>query len=115
MKQILLYIWQLPQNILGLILWLIVGKDRIRAGVYHWKLKGSISLGCLIFLDENATNYVLRHEQGHQVQSRYLGPLYLLVIGLPSIIWAGIVYPIVKGDYYRFYTEKWANQLGGNG
>jgi hypothetical protein len=30
---------------------------------------------------------VVRHEAiGHGTQSRYLGPLYLLVIGLPSII-----------------------------
>ena len=40
-----------------------------------------------------------------------LGWLYLIVIGLPSILWAWL------GDddkcYYSFYTEFWANDLMG--
>jgi hypothetical protein len=45
-----------------------------------------------------------------------LGPLYLLVIGLPSLLWAwlGDNYREKHGvSYYDFYTEKWANKLGG--
>lgn len=60
---------------------------------------------------------VTKHEAlGHGTQSRILGPLYLLVIGLPSIIWAwmyGAVIPYTKNGYYRFYTEKWADKLAG--
>ena len=38
-------------------------------------------------------------------------PLYLFVIGIPSIMWAWL------GDdnkcYYDFYTERWANKHAG--
>jgi hypothetical protein len=58
----------------------------------------------------------VRHEYGHQVQSKIFGPIYLLVIGLPSIIWAGMYGVIIKpthNGYYKFFTEKWADRLGG--
>ena len=58
----------------------------------------------------------LMHEYGHTIQSQKLGPVYLLVIGLPSLIWAGCFekYRIKhKKSYYGFYTEKWADKLGG--
>ena len=57
----------------------------------------------------------VRHEHGHQIQSKILGPLYLLVIGIPSLIWAWLYGPVIKytrNGYYRFYTEKWADKLG---
>ena len=45
-----------------------------------------------------------------------LGPIYLIVIVIPSCLWAwlGEKYR-EKNDvsYYAFYTEKWANKLGG--
>jgi hypothetical protein len=40
----------------------------------------------------------------------------LLVIGLPSIIWAtlyGWVIPYSHNGYYRFFTEKSADKLAG--
>lgn len=67
-----------------------------------------------IFLSFRATERILKHEIGHTKQSLYLGPLYLIVIGLPSIVWAFIQSRWMKDcDYYSFYTEKWANRLGG--
>lgn len=119
--QILLYIWQLPQNILGLILrvfWkldnTILYKDKtIRVCK---KFPGNISLGdtvmvCKYPYNKNTWNTV-KHEWGHTRQSLYLGPLYLIVIGIPSFLWA-IIYKWLKKDYYWFYTESWANKLGG--
>ena len=53
---------------------------------------------------------------GHARQSRMLGWLYLLVIGLPSIVWAalyGWLIPRCENGYYKFYTEKWADKLAG--
>ena len=65
---------------------------------------------------EEQLERVLKHESGHQVQSFILGPLYLLVIGLPSIVW-NVCFRKYRAkyqiSYYDFYTEKWANQLGG--
>lgn len=58
-------------------------------------------------------NFIKDHEWGHTRQSLYLGPLYLLIIGLPSIIWAMIHTPNSKKSYYFFYTERWADKLGG--
>jgi hypothetical protein len=49
---------------------------------------GAVSLGQFIFIFSRYGNvsYIERHEYGHTIQSHLLGPLYLLVVGLPSII-----------------------------
>lgn len=83
---------------------------------------GSLSLGMFIFLDidnprpqTSYENKLLVHEYGHTIQSLFLGPLYLLVVGLPSFIWASCFgkYRTRKHrSYYSFYPEKWANRLG---
>lgn len=40
--------------------------------------------------------------------------LYLIVIGLPSLLWAWLGDSIAPGkSYYWFYTERWADRLGG--
>ena len=61
--------------------------------------------------------FVLKHEYGHAVQSAILGPLYLLVVGVPSLIWSNL--PALKRwrmrtgyDYYRFVVERTASWLG---
>lgn len=114
MKAILLYLWQLPQNILGLLfLLLIKGEERHSLNgitfYYCWGFGGGISLGKYIILGDYSEGDV-RHEYGHCLQSLRLGWLYLLVIGLPSLLWA----TFYKGEnYYSFYTEKWADKLGG--
>lgn len=87
--------------------------------VTEWRLRGSVSLGMLVFLSESgsekARRKVLTHEYGHCIQSLILGPLYLLVIGLPSVIWAGAFGGFRarrRVSYYSLYTERWANFLG---
>lgn len=131
---VLLYIWQLPQNIGGLIVILFTNpKKKVKmnnGNVLYMSdnMSGGISLGKYSIInsyytkkcksDEDIKNLdVSKHEAiGHGLQSRYLGPLYLFVIGLPSIIWAwlyGTIIPYTKNGYYVFYTEKWADKLGG--
>lgn len=127
LKRILLVIinwtWCLPQNLVALILLLFlktkgISKEKhygIKATIYNTELKiGSVSLGSHIFLCRKHWDYqkVIFHEWGHCIQSYILGPLYLPVIALPSLIWAG-TYKSFKKDYYWFYTEKWANKLVG--
>lgn len=126
-KKFIEFVWKFPQNMTGLIVKKIFKakpyttyKD---ANVYTWKLKGGVSLGKYIFVPfekEDPTSYAvqqyIKHEYGHTVQSKYLGWFYLLVIGLPSIVWAGCFkwYRKKTGkSYYWFYTEKWADKLGG--
>ena len=85
---IVLYIWQLPQNLAGLLLLLILkGETRHRLGNIRFyfldSFPGGITLGEYIIVGTRQ-ELTVRHEFGHILQSRYLGPLYLLVIGLPS-------------------------------
>lgn len=130
MKKILFeflnWTWCLPQTLLGLILKLIFrGKKRIYISgdgdyvYYSYNCNsGSISLGKYVLLCpvHKMCLEVIKHELGHQKQSYILGPLYLIIVGLPSLIWAkfyGKFKYKLKGTYYSFYTEKWANRLGG--
>lgn len=123
MKLLLYYFiqwtWGLPQNLIGLALRLFCrGKNEPKfhgAAVRRWGISGSASLGMFLFLDRNASQKTLVHEYGHSVQSLILGPLFLPVIGLPSLLWAGFGerYRRRRGrSYYWFYPERWANRLG---
>lgn len=118
--KVLRYIWELPQNLLGLLLRVIYkGTDSEYEGAVvrrSLKMQGGISLGRYIIVSQFASKTTVMHEYGHCLQSRRLGWLYLLVIGLPSIVWAGLYGTVVKptkNGYYRFYTERWADRLGG--
>ena len=111
MREMLLYIWELPQNIIGFLL--SRGKEKASSGkasYYRWKGSGNISLGRYIIVSsENAVS----HELGHRRQSMMLGPLYLPVIGLPSLVWCILhTHTVLRNrDYYSFYTEAWAERL----
>ncbi len=116
-KRIIMFLWQFPQNIIGMFLTTFFCR---KAGGFYWwkerKGKGSISLGEYIIIGETADPALtLRHEQGHQVQSRLLGWFYLPVIGLPSFLFC-FLFSISKTlrkrySYYDFYTEKWADHI----
>ena len=120
-------LWELPQNLLGRIIKKVCKTthytDYNDSIVYSWDIDGGMSLGRYIFVPfyniSPTTKYaseLIKHEYGHRVQSKYLGWLYLLVIGLPSLIWAqcfGWYRKKTGKSYYDFYTEKWADKLGG--
>lgn len=112
----LFYLWQLPQNLLGLALKLFYKKD-INPIIsipdtditVSKNFRGGISLGKYIFVSKYSNNIrSLKHEYGHVIQSKFLGWFYLLIIGLPSLIHAWLYN---GSDYYSFYTEKWADKL----
>lgn len=119
----ILYLWQLPQNILGLVLVLLC-RAKKSGDIYTCKrlFNSGISLGRYIIIQEDCTfSAVVKHEIGHSIQSKRLGPLYLLVVGLPSIA-RNILDRIghKKWDYSKRYTwyysgypEKQADNLGG--
>ncbi len=120
-----MYLWQLPQNIVGLILRFVYrGNDTaIIKGACEvtvrrsTNMRGGISLGEYVILSQWSGENTVNHELGHCMQSQYLGWLYLIVIGLPSIVWAALHSYLKavreKWSYYDFYTEKWADELGG--
>jgi len=119
---IVLFIWQLPQNILGLALIALYKIARIefhkQNGVYvlskFWA--GGVSLGHFIFLYSlDVSETAIQHERGHQRQSLILGPLYLIVVGIPSAILctATNFSPKISRNYYNYFPENWADKLGG--
>lgn len=135
MKQKLVFIlsiiwqftWGILQNIVGLIAFLIFVRKRhvIYKNSIVTEISGSwggITLGMFVFVDGLPTedekvpeDFTVKHEYGHVLQSILLGPLWVLIIGFPSLIWAGCFdeYRIKHNiSYYDFYTEKWANYWG---
>lgn len=81
---------------------------------------GSLSVGLFVFLHPKAAQdeYVKNHEWGHTRQSLILGPLYLLIIAIPSMIWCNCFRQYREKNnvsYFVFYTEKWANKCAGIG
>lgn len=121
--EVLKFIWQLPQVIVAFIYyWYLSYHNEIldtctyQGAIVFIKRKscGSVTLGNHIFLSPRATDTTIKHEYGHTRQSLILGPLYLIVIGIPSIIWAVLHKKIAPNkSYYWFYTESNANKLGG--
>ena len=121
-KFILLFIWQLPQNIIALIMLPFLGKLKLlRNANYNYcfegaKMSGGISLGSFSFVSKYSakSNETIAHEQdGHVKQSHWLGPLYLIVIGILSISWAALYRKLGYKNYYQFFTEAWANKIAG--
>lgn len=131
-KKFLLWLWQFPQNLCGVFYREINKNNRIAvvenddsrsvdAKVYLQKHSGGVTLGDYIFICQDYTDkeIVIKHECGHVKQSRILGPLYLFVIGIPSILHAwlnefiGCCWKDGVYNYYHVYTEKWANKLMG--
>lgn len=126
MRRILLWVWQLPQHLIALFMFLIFRIKPKMQGLVKSKTSFSFSLGDYLFADKYNYVYiqrgyesgwtVLRHEYGHTIQSHYLGWLWLFVIGIPSALhWVWYQYYGRKHgyNYYNFYTEKWADKLGG--
>lgn len=123
---IIKYVWQFPQMLAAWI-WYLIRKKSILYNsignfytVYVGANRGGVTLGDKIFISKcyhgEYLNMVIAHESGHVKQSLYLGPLYLIVIGIPSILWAWSHKWIApRKSYYDFFTERWANKLGGLG
>ena len=112
--------WGIVQTLLGFVVFLCHFKDRhfVYNGAIatEWKRNFGLSLGLFIFVWPN-DSHVLVHEYGHTLQSMVLGPLYLILVGIPSALWANLPFLQKRRmeqhiSYYRFYPEKSANQLG---
>ena len=116
---LLVWIWQIPQNIVGIFFRLIYGWTALSFRgvdvVVADHFPGGISLGRTIVVKGPYLKYpdTWNHEYGHTRQSLYLGPFYLLIVGIPSLLWAWYWNPDRRVSYYAFYTEKWADKLGG--
>lgn len=133
-------VWGAPQTLVGLCVFL--AHARCPHFLFHgavvtvWQRRSGLSLGLFVFLNglgsdagsssgsdapsgpaSTANRRLLVHEYGHTVQSLILGPLYLIVVGIPSAIWANV--PALarrrhrlRTSYYAFAPERSANWLG---
>ena len=127
-KYVLMYLWQLPQHLiaLGIMLFLKITDKEFAIsdkgnGTYLIRTTDvGVSLGNYIFLHRRIIEaqyfeWIYKHESGHSIQSKIVGWLYLLLIGIPSagrhLIWKW--FKLSSESYYQGYPEKWANDLVG--
>lgn len=126
--------WELPQNLVAMfIIYALNGyKSRCRVeykegvSVFYVK-RGTFNSGVCLGEFILAPLWVMgkfnladrSHECGHRVQSRILGPLYFLVVGVPSALRnlraRHLKWPLYKKLkwYYSGWPEKQADKLGG--
>lgn len=121
---LLLWIWQLPQNLLAVIIIKLIYTDtncyctkKSYKGVYFYStvcrscFMDNFSLGDYIFIssDNWFTKIDIRHSYGYVLSSRILGPLWLPIILIPRVVYA---YYDPMGYHLRgYYTETFAKYL----
>ena len=112
--------WGFPQTLRGSAVYLVHRKNRHfnykGACVTEWDKNAGLSLGKFVFIPKKET-VLIDHEYGHTLQSLILGPVYLLLVGVPSVIWHR--HPRFREkrkktgkSYYSPVFEKTANRLG---
>ncbi len=120
--------WCLPQTLVGLAIFLYVkisGRLLEKSRFKHVCLVksknlmsiGGISLGKFIIVSNRIfEKNIILHEYGHTVQGYMLGPLYLFVIGIPSLLLSILsrFSTTVSNNYFRYFPERWADKLGDN-
>jgi len=129
---LLFLFWELPQNILGAATYLtlkrsgkILGSSFEQERIFMETPRLGVSLGTFIFWTKRGNRFshlnndCRMHEYGHSIQSRMLGPLYLLVVGVPSVMRHFYSKRFITkygrnwSDYYAGFPENWADRLGG--
>lgn len=122
MKRFLFVFWQCTwgflQTLCGFVVFLLNVKEKHywyhNAIATEWDKDYGVSLGLFIFGWKDSED-VMMHEYGHSIQSLVLGPLYFIIIGIPSALWANLGREFRKRnhvDYSAFYPEKYADRLG---
>lgn len=123
---ILLFIWQLPQIIIGLFFLLAFRNKEVytnpKNNITVWKISSGnvfgtacFSSGPIIVVKSGAQEQTLLHETGHSKQSIYFGPLFHIIISIPSIcrFWINRLFIKSSEWYHSGYPENWADKLGG--
>jgi len=133
LQRLALGLWELPQNVLGAAVYGVLRvSGRVRSteharGRLFVEADGvAISLGWFVYWCRPITTRyfhidraVKEHEFGHTFQSRWLGPLYLPVVGVPSTLRNAyqLGYRELTGrrweGYFDGFPEKWADDLAG--
>ena len=114
------FTWELPQTLLALLFMFffrtrkLEGNGRVRR-VHSNGYLTCFSLGEFQFyairdLTRPSWDETQRHETGHSVQSRIFGPLYLILIAIPSVIWNGLSRMDNRAGswfYRHYYDTPW--------
>ncbi|MCR5761665.1 MAG: hypothetical protein K6F82_06740 [Sphaerochaetaceae bacterium] len=120
--------WELPQTISALLFLLIHRTDFLdkkdrRRYIHHNSFYTCFSCGEFIFFRDAYMGFASfekteKHELGHSIQSRILGPLFLPLIAFPSTVWNLLsrmnnrVGKWMALNYYNTPWESWADKLG---
>lgn len=118
---LLQFTWGLSVNIMGLLVFLCCRK-RFRSEPFCNSIvtylpgeRGGLSLGIFLFLSAHDTRHLRVHEYGHTIQCLFLGPLYWIVVLLPSALWYhffGAYRAKRRIPYDAFCCERWATAWG---
>ena len=116
------FLWQLQQSLTGLFMLLyfkicgdleLISYDKLCFAYKSKYMSGGISLGNFAFVSNglSKSKESIAHEQyGHTWDSKLMGPLYLLIVGIPSILNAAFNF---TKCYYDWFPERWANRHAG--
>ncbi len=125
-------IWELPQTLLGGAYFvvhqatnqIVVVERKENRWLVEIKGDGAVSLGYFVFHSQRDNAFVpvgsenRNHEWGHSIQSRRFGPLYLVVVGVPSVmrVLYALIYRIFAKKRWPHYYDGWpenaADRLG---
>ena len=121
---VLQFTWGLPVNLIGFLIFLCC------RGRFHQERfcnsivtclpgdRGGLSLGVFIFISTPggcANRALCSHEYGHTIQCLLLGPLYWILIAIPSAIWYHFFANYRKKRHVAYdtlYCERWATSWG---
>ncbi|MDR1630241.1 MAG: hypothetical protein LBS36_08545 [Oscillospiraceae bacterium] len=120
------FTWGLPVNLFGLIGFLFAKpfcRQERFCNCYityvNRKNFGGVSIGMFVFINTKREGQWMQntriHEYGHTIQCLLLGPLYWLVIAIPSFVWCNFFEGYRRKNnlsYYDLYCEGWANIWG---
>lgn len=113
--------WGLPLELfgaLGTLLMLCLGAEPIYSNGFvvnvfgtNW---GGLEGGTFIFVQNNAPEWLLKHEKGHGLQNLIFGWLTPIIVTIPSAVryWYRRILKISQPDYYSIWFEKQANKMG---
>lgn len=120
--------WELPQTLSALFFMLMHRTEYLdsngrRRYVHHNSFYTCFSCGEFIFFRDCYMNFIdwektQKHELGHSIQSRILGPLFIPLIAFPSTTWNLLsrmnnrLGRKMAENYYRTPWENWADKLG---
>lgn len=123
---ILTFTWGILSNILGALVVLFfvpIFKATVETRYGRWvfvggKYWGGLSLGNFVFLSSDAAKdtFIISHEIGHSLQNILWGPLFLFVIGLPSMVrywlidWGWIKVKDYDDIWFEGQATEWGKQ-----